>query len=53
MFLKNLKTVMDQIKPSASDMWNVYETGITTTYKLDRVIARKGFKQIGRITPQE
>lgn len=52
LFFTNLKTVIDRLKPSACDIWNVDETGITT-HKPDRVIARRGFKQVGRITSQE
>lgn len=53
LFFKNLRTVMDRLKPSAGDIWNVDETGVTTVHKPDRVIARRGFKQIGSLTSQE
>ena len=32
------------------DIWNMDETGITTLRKPDRIIGRRGTKQIGAIT---
>ncbi|XP_065671971.1 uncharacterized protein LOC136089810 [Hydra vulgaris] len=38
---------------SASNIYNVDETGITTVQKPNKVIARKGIKQVGALTSQE
>lgn len=38
LFFKNLRTVMDGLKTSAGDVWNVEETGVTTIHKPDRVL---------------
>lgn len=53
LFFDNLKTVLDRLKIESCDMWNVDETGITTVQRPDKVVARRGFKQIGRITSAE
>lgn len=53
LFFKNLRIVLDRLKPAAGDIWNVDETGITTVHKPDRIVARRGFKQVGRLTSQE
>ena len=34
-------------------IWNMCETGITTVQKPDRVVARRGFKQLGRMLCDE
>lgn len=52
-FFDNLQKVMDRYHFEACDIWNMDETGITTVQKPDRVVARKGVKQIGRITSAE
>jgi hypothetical protein len=48
-----LKTVLDRLKIGAKDIWNMDETGITTVQRPDRVVAKWGFKQIGRIVSAE
>lgn len=53
LFFNNLKVVLDRLKLGPGDVWNVDETGITTTQKPDRVVARRGFKQVGKLTSQE
>ncbi|KAJ8964234.1 hypothetical protein NQ314_005063 [Rhamnusium bicolor] len=53
MFFSNLKTVYNRLHLEPSDIWNVDETGITTVQKPDRIIARRGFKQIGKLTSAE
>lgn len=35
------------------DVWNVDETGITTVQKSNKVVARRGWKQVGRMTSAE
>lgn len=52
-FFDNLNTVLDRMKPNPGDIWNVDETGVTTTHKPDRVVARRGFRQIGKLVSQE
>lgn len=37
----------------ANNIWNVDETGLTTVHKPDRVISRRGRKQVGAITSSE
>lgn len=52
-FFNNLKIVMVRYKFEAADVWNADETGITTVQKPNKVVARRGFKQVGRITSSE
>lgn len=52
-FFENLKTVLDRLKLESGDIWNMDETGITTVQKPDRVIGRRGYKQIGKIVSAE
>ena len=35
------------------DIWNMDATGITTVQKPDRIVARRGFKQVGKLTSAE
>ncbi|XP_054709346.1 uncharacterized protein LOC129219051 [Uloborus diversus] len=48
-FFELLKIVFNRFKLTAHDVWNMNETGVTTVQKPDRVVARRGFKQIGRV----
>jgi len=52
-FFSNLKTVYDRLKLEPPDIWNVDETGITTVQKPDKIVARCGFKQIGKLVSAE
>jgi len=52
-FFSNLKTVYDRLKLEPPDIWNVDETGITTVQKPDKIVARRGFKQIGKLVSAE
>ncbi|CAH1979615.1 unnamed protein product [Acanthoscelides obtectus] len=52
-FFKNLKTVLHRLQIGPQDIYNMDETGVTTVQKPDRIVARRGFKQVGRITSQE
>ncbi|VDI63991.1 Hypothetical predicted protein [Mytilus galloprovincialis] len=45
-----LGEVMDRYKFSASDIWNIDETGITTVQKPSKTVGAKGVKQVGGIT---
>jgi hypothetical protein len=47
--IENLKAVFHRLQVWPSHVWNMDETGIGTVQKLDRVTARRGFKEIGRI----
>lgn len=52
-FFDNLKTVMDRHTYEPQDIYNVDETGVTTVQKPDRVIARRGIRQVGALTSAE
>lgn len=52
-FFENLRTVVDRLKPSACDIWNVDQTSVTTVHNTDPVIARNSFKQIRSLTFQK
>lgn len=52
-FFDNLEKVLRKYQFLPSDIYNMDETGITTVQKPNKVIARRGFKQIGRITSAE
>ncbi|KAI8440679.1 hypothetical protein MSG28_009033 [Choristoneura fumiferana] len=52
-FFDNLEKVMDRHKFEPQDIYNVDETGITTVQKPDRIVARRGIKQVGSVTSGE
>lgn len=52
-FYDNLATVMDRYKFEPQNIYNVDETGITTVQKPDRLIARRGTRQVGSVTSGE
>lgn len=52
-FFTHLRTVLDQFKFEPRQIWNMDETGVTTVQTPNRVISRRGFKQVGRITSAE
>nr|CAH7729490.1 unnamed protein product [Callosobruchus chinensis] len=52
-FLDNLQIVMDRDHFEPQDIYNVDETGVTTVQKPDRVVARRGTKQVGALTSGE
>lgn len=45
--------LLDRLKCQPQNIYNIDETGVTTTQKPSRVIAVKGTKQVGAITSQE
>ena len=49
-FFQNLKLVLNRSNFQPLDIWNINETGVTTVCKPDRIIGRRGTKQIGAIT---
>lgn len=53
LFFNNLASVIDRYHFRPNDIYNMDETGITTVQRPDRVIARRGFKQIGSLTSAE
>ena len=52
-FYDNLQIVMDRDHFEPQDIYNVDETGVTTVQKPDRVVARRGTKQVGALTSAE
>lgn len=52
-FFKKLGDVIEKHSFTGNDIWNVDETGITTVQTPDRVIARRGVKQVGAMTSGE
>ena len=46
-FFQNLKLVLNRHNFQPLDIWNMDETGVTTVRKPDRIIGRRGTKQIG------
>ncbi|KAK2574896.1 hypothetical protein KPH14_008348 [Odynerus spinipes] len=52
-FFNNLFEVMQKYSFEPHNIWNVDETGITTVHHLDKVISRKGAKQVGSLTSGE
>ncbi|XP_039751300.1 uncharacterized protein LOC120627373 [Pararge aegeria] len=53
LFFQNYTAVVDKHKLQGKDIWNVDESGITTVQKPDRVIARRGQKQVSAMTSAE
>lgn len=52
-FFNNLQTILNSLKLECADICTMDETGVTTVQSPDRVVARRGFKQIGRVTSAE
>lgn len=52
-FFTNLERVMKKYNFDASSIWNMDETGLTTVQKPSKIVARRGFKQVGSITSGE
>lgn len=52
-FFINLENVLKRYKFSPGDIWNMDETGITTVQRPDRIVARRGVKQVGRVNSAE
>ncbi|XP_029634562.1 uncharacterized protein LOC115210228 [Octopus sinensis] len=53
MFFNQLAEVILRYKFDPFNIYNIDETGITTVQRPDRVIARKGTKQVGKMTSAE
>ena len=52
-FFDNLEIVMKRHNFEAHDIWNMDETGITTSQVPDRIVARKGWKQVGALVSHD
>lgn len=52
-FFNSLGQVIERYNFDGSDIWNVDETGVTTVQSPDCVVARRGVKQVGAMTPGE
>ncbi|XP_030760721.1 uncharacterized protein LOC115885835 [Sitophilus oryzae] len=52
-FFDNLAKVLDRDIFEAKDIYNLDETGVTTVQKPNRIVAKRGTKQVGAITSQE
>lgn len=52
-FFEKLIALYNQYKFPAQKVYNMDETGVTTVQRPDRVVGRKGVKQIGRIVGGE
>lgn len=52
-FFDNLELVITRYRIQPCDIWNMDETGVTTVQKPNKVVARKGLKQVGAITSAE
>lgn len=52
-FFDNLKAVLSRHTYTAADIYNLDESGVTTVQKPDRVVSRKGMKQVGKHTSAE
>lgn len=52
-FFDNLQSILEKYNIKSYDIWNMDETGVTTVQKPNKVIARRGFKQIGAVTSAE
>ncbi|KAK0148855.1 Jerky -like [Merluccius polli] len=52
-FFDNLFSVLEKHSFAAQDIWNMDETGITTAQNPEKMVARKGVKQVGAVTSAE
>jgi hypothetical protein len=52
-FYENLRTLIEKNNPTAHKIWNVDESGLTTVHTPRKIIAKKGAKQVGKMTSGE
>ncbi|KAM7374971.1 hypothetical protein PAMP_007594 [Pampus punctatissimus] len=52
-FFDNLEKVLTRHSLGPEDIWNMDETGVTMVQIPDRLVARRGFKQVGSLTSGE
>lgn len=53
LFFNNLINVLVRFRVQSHNIWNMDETGITTVQKPNKVVAKRGRKQVGQITSTE
>lgn len=52
-FFDNLSKVLEKHKFEPQNVWNMDETGITTVQTPERIVARRGERQVGAVTSAE
>ncbi|XP_011859139.1 PREDICTED: tigger transposable element-derived protein 6-like [Vollenhovia emeryi] len=52
-FYDNLEKVLDRHHFEPQDIYNMDETGVTTVHKPNRIVAKRGVRQVGAITSVE
>ena len=52
-FYNNLQVLIEQHNVTAHQVWNVDESGLTTVHTPRNIIAKKGAKQVGKMTNGE
>ncbi|GAA6106499.1 histone-lysine N-methyltransferase PRDM9-like isoform X1 [Tachysurus ichikawai] len=52
-FFDNLFSVLEKHRFATQDIWDMDETGITTVQNPEKIVARKGVKQVGAVTSAE
>ena len=52
-FYRNLHSLIEKNNLSAHKIWNVDESGLTTVHIPRKIIAKKGAKQVGKVTSGE
>lgn len=52
-FFENYQRIANIVQLHPSRLWNIDETGVTTVHKPQRVVCRRGRKQIGQVTSGE
>lgn len=50
-FFDNLQFALNQGQLGPRYIWHMHETGTTTVQKPNKVVARQGFKQVGKMSP--
>jgi transposase-like protein len=53
LFFNNFKDIMTRFQAQSYNIWNMDETGVVTVQKPNRVVAKRGGKQIGYTTSAE
>lgn len=53
LFFNNLRLVLDREKISPDCIWNMDETGVTTVPECEKIVGRRGQKQIGAVVSAE
>ena len=48
-----LKLVLDKYQFENKDVWNVDETGVQTVQRPNKIVAEKGWCQVGKATSEE